>query len=286
LGEGKLFEDLLSNHIKLKQVSPNWRKRNNEFKSKIIDYFGERPIEKISGSHIEEFFIYLMNSKGLSIRICEMIGKMLRQFFTWCVDNDYLYKTPKFKIPHPEPYEPRPFSTEELKQIYKAIHLHYQRQIIDFILNTGLRIGELTSLMWSDVDLKNKILTVVSNTTHKTKTRKSRQIPLNQNAMNILLEKNGLTNDYVFTDRNGNQIKHPLSWMYRLIVRAGIKTDEEQQGFHRLRHTFATRLREYKVPTEDIKELLGHQSITTTLIYAKYDLSSLKKHVKKIERVA
>jgi integrase len=66
------------------------------------------------------------------------------------------------------------------------------------------------------------------------------------------------------------------------MVRAGIKVDKEQQGFHRLRHTYATRLRKMKVPTEDIQVLMGHTNITTTQIYAKPDETNLAEYVNRI----
>jgi integrase len=284
-GQYSLF-NLLDEHLDWKEtvvnISPSWLKRNKELRNHVTNYFGDVNVSDIKGVDIEKFFKYCRNDLGLSKRTVQIIGKFLRQFFTWCVDRDYLNRVPKFQLVSIDPLKPRDFTDEEIGKILNDKHLQqYQRDIILFILNTGLRISELRQLKPEDCDLKNNLIRVVSTATRRTKTRREREIPLNDLAREILEFRLKLYNEYVFTNRDGSHIKDPSSWMYRLMVRAKLKNGK-MEGFHSLRHTFATRLRKKGMPLEDLKEVLGHESIQTTLIYANYGVENLRNFLDKL----
>ena len=82
------------------------------------------------------------------------------------------------------------------------------------------------------------------------KSRSMRIIPLNKTALKIIARRAKMGNEHLFTDSNGGKMKHPHSWIYRLMVHSGIKADKNHQEFHRLRHTFATNLRDKKIPID------------------------------------
>lgn len=140
----------------------------------------------------------------------------------------------------------------------------YLKPAVLLSINTGLRRGELFGLKWSDVDFEQKILTVAAETA---KTGKTRHIPLNDEALNILKEWKAQEDSkslYVFSGKDGQPF-HDVrkSW-------AGVLEKAKITGFrwHDLRHTFASKLVIAGVDLNTVRELLGHTDYKMTLRYA------------------
>lgn len=170
---------------------------------------------------------------------------------------------------------------------------------------TGLRIGELLALKWTDIDFQNKIMSV--NTTscdisfgkkmyHIEDTPKSesslREIPLTNETLSLLkglkeYQKNN--SQYVVSRSTGKQIKTRAyqDSFSRLLKRLNIR----HYGFHSLRHTFATRCYKLGMDIKTLSELLGHSSPAVTLkIYVHTDIETkrfaLSKIAKKIRQIS
>jgi integrase len=146
---------------------------------------------------------------------------------------------------------------EEIKLLENcAPHL---RPIVLTALLTGMRRGEILNLRWPQVDFKRRVIRV-----EKTKSKKIRYIPMNEELFNTLSQIN-LTvdgNEHVFLYR-GNPIKDVKRAFKDAVDDAKIKG----LRFHDLRHTFATRLIERGVDLITVKELLGHHSVVVTQRY-------------------
>ena len=139
--------------------------------------------------------------------------------------------------------------------------------------NTGMRVGELLRLRLNDIDIDNKSLMVRS-----TKTNNYRIIPINSELEDTLLwlihnyvEPRNFTvslrsdkqSIYLFCHPDGSRIKSIRHSFNNACRRAGIKAT-----VHILRHSFASHLVMNGVDLVSIKELLGHTSINTTMIYS------------------
>ena len=142
--------------------------------------------------------------------------------------------------------------------------------MIAVALNTGLRIGELIALHWSDVDLVKGRLRVSRNDWEGTlgtpKSGKNRDVPLNLAAQKALMALP--TRDFarVFTDNQGTPRKYRQSnyALERICKRAGLAPIQ----WHALRHTFASHLVMKGVPLKAVQELLGHGTQAMTERYA------------------
>jgi integrase len=165
-------------------------------------------------------------------------------------------------------------SEEEEKLLRNAAP--YIQDLMRFALNTGLRIGEIFTLRWSDVDLEKDLLNVLAP-----KTQKIRAVPLNGDARKVLeYWALGKRNEFVFYNPETGKPFVDLKAGFGLACRkAGI----EGVTWHTLRHTFASRLLNRGVDIVTVQQLLGHSTITVTMRYTHTNLDSKRLAVEKLE---
>lgn len=171
------------------------------------------------------------------------------------------------------------YSIEDFNKLINAIDERDLKDLTIFAVNTGLRQGELITLEWRQINIDEKTL-ILDNRTHLTKAKKVRTVPLNNNAVNILLERFKEKSDkhnYVFSYK-GNMINQDyLSRYYKkFILAAGLNP---KLNFHSLRHTFASWLVQSGVSLYVVSKLLGHSDITTTQIYSHLSKENFKNAV-------
>ncbi|HUP43857.1 MAG TPA: tyrosine recombinase XerC [Thermoanaerobaculia bacterium] len=155
------------------------------------------------------------------------------------------------------------------------------RAILELLYATGLRVGELTSLDWPDLDLGARVLRVVG------KGGKERMVPFGREAERALRAwladwpavRQGAAaarpeDEPVFLNHRGGRLT--ARSIRRLIDRA-VATASLATGVHphTLRHTFATHLLEAGADLRTIQELLGHSSLSTTQRYTHVDIDRL-----------
>ena len=172
-----------------------------------------------------------------------------------------------------------------------------------FILQTGLRTGELVGLKWEDIDFEKKTLTIVRSMEFRHSSQvwrigdpksKSgfRTIPLTDEAVRILKDQKAKNiklkvipmewRDFIFLCRKGTPIKNSTydTALYKICEKAGIKPF----AMHILRHTFATRCIEGGMKPKTLQKILGHSNIGITMNL--YVTTTEDEKQKEIERVA
>jgi integrase/recombinase XerD len=164
-------------------------------------------------------------------------------------------------------------SYEELKRLFFAPGRLKQRVLLSLIYSAGLRVSEVCNLKLSDIDSDRMQIRVV-----KSKGKTDRYVPLSDYALQGLRKyiQSSFPKVYLF---NGRKKGEPLGTSavqqsFRLAIKKA-KIDK-QVSVHSLRHSYATHLLEQGIDIVTIKELLGHASIETTMMYL---------HVAKMNRV-
>jgi integrase len=125
-------------------------------------------------------------------------------------------------------------------------------------INTGLRRGELFKLQWSSVDFNRRLVTVEGR---NAKSRQTRHVPLNNEAMSLLRSWREQTADGARVFAVATNYKN--GWK-ALLKRAEIT----QFRWHDMRHHFASRLVQRGVPLNTVRDLLGHSTVQMSLRYA------------------
>ncbi|MFX0209250.1 MAG: tyrosine-type recombinase/integrase [Candidatus Hodarchaeota archaeon] len=152
------------------------------------------------------------------------------------------------------------------------------RPILVVALNTGMRLGEILSLQWNQIDFRTRRIRV-----ERTKSGRIRYIDINNQLLEELLNlkrRNGQCMYLFFNQRTGK----PLTTVKKAFKSACAIADIKGLRFHDLRHTFATRLVERGVDLITVKELLGHHSIVITQRYTHSNSEQKKKAVEALER--
>jgi integrase len=141
----------------------------------------------------------------------------------------------------------------------------YLRQLAHLALNTGMRRGEMFQLRWENVSIQRAELIVRAATSRKT--NKSRHITLNAAAVSVLeeLAKVRHISGFVFVNPDTDKpFTTPKKSWAALVGRAKL----DDFTFHDMRHDFASRLVQAGVNLYEVRDLLGHSSITLTERYA------------------
>ncbi len=184
------------------------------------------------------------------------------------------------QLPQPKRTEIEVFSTWESAQITREILNAPTLSNGAFLLclETGLRLGELCALKWSDIDFREGVLavrrtalrinhggrTVLTVQTPKSDASK-RAIPLTADMLSLLqrVRGNAAEDAYVLTGKEDKPME-PRTIQYR-FRRFQLRLGLRPRNFHTLRHSFATRCVEHGADVKSLSELFGHSNVKTTL---------------------
>jgi len=194
----------------------------------------------------------------------------------------------RVKLPPSPPEDPVFLTREQFTALSEAIPDPQDRALVDFLTGTGLRWGEAAGLHLHNLDLLNGVVTVSDVTDGieikpYPKGRRQRRVPFFQWAVEALevpdrapcglKHRHGRTcpSGLVFRAKEGGP-QDNRNFSQRVLQPALKRADLGHLGvtLHDLRHTYASWLAMDGVPLGRIAELLGHQSISTTEIYAHF----------------
>ncbi len=148
--------------------------------------------------------------------------------------------------------------------------------LLELGYGAGLRVGEMAALSWSDVDETGGTVRVMG------KGNKERRVPLTRSALAALAAwreeavlESGRAPAAVFVTRRGARLS--VRQIQRVVKRA-LRGIAEREGVspHTLRHSFATHLLDRGADLMAVKELLGHESLSTTQLYTHLSRERLK----------
>ncbi|MBK8550162.1 MAG: tyrosine-type recombinase/integrase [Ignavibacteria bacterium] len=151
------------------------------------------------------------------------------------------------------------------------------KAIIELFYSTGIRLSELINLKTDKVDFRNNTIKVFG------KGSKERLVPFGKEAGKAL--KNYLSireicdlnnSDYFFLNSAGKKL-YPMK-VHRMVKKnLSLVTDLKKKSPHILRHSFATHLLDNGADIRAVKDLLGHESLSTTQVYTHLTPERLKK---------
>ena len=212
-----------------------------------------------------------------SARTTQMRVGALRQMLAWAVAEGLLTANPLARwkaLTGPKRRARRALTAWEIATLLAHSPEPF-RAIWHILLGTGLRAGELTSLLWDDINLQDGTLTIRAEVS---KSKRSRTIPLRQDLQGILrgLRRVAPTAQrHVFLNTRGNPWGHNLSRRLKpILAAAGLPPTID---LHHLRHTFGSHLLAGGTDPKTVQMLMGHASLTTTLEIYCHEIDSARR---------
>jgi site-specific recombinase XerD len=231
-------------------------------------------------------FMDSRRAEGMQPKTLREDRRLLRKFFKWALKQHYcgVDPTEEIIVPKPTKNNPRFFSKEELRNIFKMAQEPYC-SIFKFLFLTGLRAGELCNLEWRDYNREECILTIrivaadKKNRTPGNKTKREATIPLSKDALTILDQRKaaGDSDRFIFLNHAGNRLDDDN--LYRNLMPVLEKAHINGACVHTFRHTFASHLVIAGVSIYIVRDLLRHASVQETEIYAHLSKDSTKTAV-------
>lgn len=233
-------------------------------------------------------FLAFLHREGLSRRSQGRALSAIKTLFRYACREDVLERNPAEAIATPKspntlPRHLRPGEVETLIEAPRVVEGNLALRdaaILELLYATGLRVGELVSLDWRDIDLSARVLRVLG------KGGKERMVPFGGQAEQALRSWLEVW-DAVRSKHEEPDKKEPV-WLnhrggrltdrsVRRIIDRWIDASAMASGVHphTLRHSFATHMLEAGADLRSIQELLGHSSLATTQKYTHLDIDRL-----------
>ncbi|MCB5952543.1 site-specific integrase [Enterococcus sp. BWT-B8] len=249
-------------------------------KKHILPLLGNYPLTKLQTKDLQNFIFILQ--KDLSAGSIKNIFSIVKKCLNDAKRQSYIVENPCdfVELPKAKRTEVHALSIEQQRKLEFVAFQEKGCSPVILSLYSGMRIGEISGLKWSDIDIENELIYVrrtvsrvldESSLHSKTKliegtpksSRSIRQIPLANNLKKYLLEKHKrAATEYVIEGATGLVEPRTITNHFKRNLKdAGLKDVK----FHVLRNTFATRCIEKGIDVASLSKILGHQSIKMTL---------------------
>lgn len=298
------LNEWLNNYVKITAKHRTFIEYSSIVFGHIIPLLGNFDMEELTLQKLQIFVNEMMlkgnlkNGKGLSSSSVNLIINVLKKSIRSAYNFGIVTHCFVDKIIRPKLYEKNIecFSKNEQKQIINAVIKDINQPLIGTVITlyTGVRIGELLALEWTDIDFHSGLL-YINKSCHDGKTDNNtfgriietpktnsskRVIPIPKQLLPLLRDmKKRCSGKYVIS--NNGKIISVRTYQRRfsiLLQNLNIK----HRGFHVLRHTFATRALECGMDVKTLSEILGHKSPTITLNRYVHSMLDHKKNMMNI----
>ena len=243
--------------------------------------------ENLDEDVIRDWMMAMMEEGNRTGSICCRLSSV-RAFYKFLLKRGLVDRNPAHLVVAPKREKNLPIFVRE-DQMDRLLDGNYfpedfvgvrDRLILLAFYSTGMRLSELTGLALDDVDCKQSQVRVTG------KRNKQRVIPFGAEMMSsihsylpmrhaMLMEKGIVSNWFFVSEKSGGRM--PDSKV-RQIVQAylGQVTTLRKKSPHVLRHSFATSMLNHRADLQSVKELLGHERLSTTEIYTHTTFEELK----------
>lgn len=239
-----------------------------------------KPLKEVKTNDMRYYLALYKEKKKISNVTLENIRLCLSSFFTWLHEEGLIRRNPMKRIKRikSDKIIKKPFTDEEMERLRMNCVRKRDLAMLEFFYSTGVRVSEAVKLNRDQIDFTEKQCIVYG------KGGKERVVYLNPKAC-IYLKKyldSRKDNDpalFAGIRKPYNRLsKEGIESVFREIgKRAGV----EKTHPHRLRRTMATNALLRGMPLQEVKELLGHEKMDTTLIYCMIMQTSIKiSHMK------
>ncbi len=295
--------------VKKKTVRPNTvRNYTERYNKNIQKIIGRKILTEVKSIHCQKIFTD-MAEEGYKTSTIYQTRIALFNMLEFAKENEVILSNPckkSVKSDMGKPSQKKEALTIDVQKkfIEYAKGQSYENQF-RFILQTGLRTGELVGLKWEDIDFSKKAIRIQRSMEYRysvgewrigePKSKAGyRTIPLTDEAIRILTEQKEKNknikkiqeewSDFIFLSRKGEPVKNSAydTALFKICDKAKIN----RFSMHVLRHTFATRCIEGGMMPKTLQKILGHSNIGITMnLYVHITEDEKQKEIDKVSCV-
>ena len=263
---------------KIEGMSPESMKTYNFYLTDFFEHIN-RPFEQVTTNDIRIYLYETQKRTGISNRTLDGKRLVINTFMDWCWKEGYIPNNPCASI-KPIKFEEKPrepLSNMELEIVRDACENYRDKAMIELFYSTGCRLSEMVNLKISDIDFTSKEVHLFGKgSKHRTSYLNAKAEYMLKKYFELERPKESIS-DYVFVI-----FRKPYNEMHKESIYARIKAIQKRSGIerslfpHLLRHTMATDALNRGMNVAEVKEILGHEKLDTTMIYAKISHDSVK----------
>lgn len=279
IGENR---NLLAAFIAAKRVEGCSEKSLRYYESTIRNMLEsiKKPECKITTEDLRSYLDSYQRRGTIGKVTLDNVRRILSSFFSWLEDEDYIVKSPVRRIHKVK-------TGKAVKETYTDESLELMRDycdnirdlaMIDVLASTGIRVGELVKLNRNDVDFEKREFVVFG------KGNKQRKVYFDAHAkihLQRYLAERTDDNEALFVSLTKPYNRLQISGVEIRLRKIGQELNLNKVHPHKFRRTLATMAIDKGMPIEQVQQLLGHQSIDTTLQYAMVNQNNVKESHRK-----
>lgn len=245
-------------------------------------FFKDKNFTEYTTADIKEFLSteYITGEHKIQANTLQTKIRYISSFYEFLVNEEFIERNPTARIERimVEKKIKKAFTEEEIKALREACISKRDRAFLEFLYSTGARISEVITLNVCDCNFNESEVIVFG------KGHKERIVYLSDIASKYLqeyLEERGAKpEDPLFTTISIRHTRMQSRAAQLLLREIGERAGVENVHPHRFRRTMATHAMERGMPIEQIKEILGHAKLDTTMIYCNVNSGKVKASFK------
>ena len=273
--------DSFLNHLRIGMKSSEHTVTNYAVDlSQFLDYLdneGVKEPDEITRQHIRSFIRDILGFGYARTSAARKLSA-IKGWLVYLMDRGEIGSDPSMGIRGPKlpSVLPRALPMEDVSMMLETgiegENSHRDRAVLELLYGSGLRIAEVASIRWGDLDVVERWIRI------KGKGNKERIVPLGSYSIKALGEWKQCPcepGEFLFPGRNGGHIT--VRTISRIVKKAAMRVGLSGVTPHMLRHSFATHMLEGGASLRVLQELLGHESLATTQRYLTVTAEHLKK---------
>lgn len=274
--------DYVELFIAAKKIEGCSERTLNYYKSTIENMIAEVN-KKVNNMETDDLRTYLSNyqsNNNCGKVTIDNVRRILSSFFSWLEDENYIVKSPARRIHKIKTIQmvKETYTDEELEIMRDSCTEIRDLALIDFLISTGARVGEVVKINKSDVNMQERTCIVMG------KGGRQREIYFDARAklhLESYLSKRNDSEEALFVSLLEPHNRLNISGIEIRLRQLGRKTNIDRVHPHKFRRTMATKAIDKGMPIEQVQVLLGHRKIDTTLQYAMVNQNNVRTSHKK-----
>ena len=241
---------------------------------KMLDSVG-KCVEYISTDDLRGYLAFYRDERGSSKVTVDNIRRIFSSFFSWLEDEDYILKNPVRRIHRVKMGRvvKEVLSDENLEVLRDSCSEIRDLALVELLISTGIRVGELVNLDIGDVDFYERECVVFG------KGESEREVYFDARTKIHLMEylaNRRDDNSALFVSLNKPHNRLGIPGVEARLRKLGDKANVAHVHPHKFRRTLATNAIDKGMPIEQVQKLLGHVQIDTTMQYAMVNQTNVK----------